>query len=176
MLRVLRGTDSTVDVYDTNYEFQSHHRDNLGTVRQFGTTIGRIEFSKSGTRAAAAGTKPSNWRPRACPTWARCRPSCGASPTRTRPPPPPPTTTRPRFPALGIWGKTSRDTVFAGTGNGRTVADRDAMWDAARGGFVGLLQRAFKAEGYGALHPVLATGDEHPSYPGGYIATSTGTR
>ena len=79
LVRVLRGAETSVDVYDTNFEFQSHNRNNLGHVRQFATVIGRTEFSKSGTRAAAAGTKPSNWRPLAPPNDSLVRPASASS-------------------------------------------------------------------------------------------------
>lgn len=78
MVRVLTGASSTDIVYDPKYESQSHTR-NLGAVRSFGYTIGRVDMSKSGTRAGAAGTRPSHWFPTAPPKDDMTRPSSASS-------------------------------------------------------------------------------------------------
>jgi len=79
LVRVLRGADTSVDVYDTNYDFQSHNQNNMGHVRQFQNVVGRIDFAKAGSRAAAAGTKPSNWFPAAPPKDHLTRPASASS-------------------------------------------------------------------------------------------------
>lgn len=84
--RVLRsGAEASVDVYDKKFDFLSHNMNNLGHVRPFGNVIGRTDFSKSGTRAAAAGTKPSNWMPLPPPNDSLVRPrSASSGPTFAR--------------------------------------------------------------------------------------------
>jgi len=79
LVRVLRGAETSVDVYDTNYDFQSHNQNTMGHVRQFGNVVGRIDLSKAGSRAAAAGTKPSNWFPAAPPKDSLTRPASASS-------------------------------------------------------------------------------------------------
>lgn len=78
MVRVLRGATSNDMVYDPKYDSQSHTR-NLGSVRTFGSMIWRTELSKSGTRAAAAGSLPSHWFPTAPPNGAATRPASASS-------------------------------------------------------------------------------------------------
>ena len=74
MVRVLRGASSNDIAYAPNFESQSHSH-NLGAVRRFGDIVGRIELHRSGTRSAAQGTFPSNWRPTAPPNDSITRPS-----------------------------------------------------------------------------------------------------
>jgi len=78
MVRVLRGASSNDIVYEPQARAQSHSRD-LGAVRRFGDVIGRIEMSKAGTRSAAQGSFPSNWRPTAPPKDTITRPSSASS-------------------------------------------------------------------------------------------------
>jgi len=78
MVRVLRGATSNDMVYDIKYNAQSHTHD-LGSVRKFADVVGRIELSRSGTRSAAQGTFPSNWRPTAPPNDTSTRPSSASS-------------------------------------------------------------------------------------------------
>ncbi|KAL1507604.1 hypothetical protein AB1Y20_007223 [Prymnesium parvum] len=79
LVRVLRGANATVDAYDANYHSQSHYPNTMGHVRHFGNVVGRIELHKAGTRAAAAGTRPSNWFPTAPPKDNLTRPSSASS-------------------------------------------------------------------------------------------------
>ena len=79
LVRVLRGASSQDVVYDTKHEAQSHNLNTSGHVRQFGNVIGRIELSKAGSRAAAAGSKPSNWFPQAPPKDHLTRPASATS-------------------------------------------------------------------------------------------------
>lgn len=78
MVRVLRGASSNDMVYDPNIDAQSHSH-NLGAVRRFGDVMGRIDIHRSGTRSAAQGVFPSNWRPTAPPNDGSTRPSSASS-------------------------------------------------------------------------------------------------
>ena len=78
MVRVLRGASSNDIVYDPNIDAQSHSH-NLGAVRRFGDVVGRIDIHRSGTRLAAQGVFPSNWRPTAPPNDGVTRPSSASS-------------------------------------------------------------------------------------------------
>jgi len=78
MVRVLRGASSNDVIYDPKFAAQSHSRD-LGAVRRFGDIIGRVSEGKVGTRAAAQGSFPSNWRPTAPPNDTMTRPASASS-------------------------------------------------------------------------------------------------
>jgi len=78
MCRVLRGASSNDITYDPKFDCQSHAQE-IGRVRRFGDIVGRIELSKSGTRSAASGSYPSNWRPTAPPSDEMTRPSSASS-------------------------------------------------------------------------------------------------
>ena len=66
MVRVLKSADGSATdiVYYPKFEAQAHSR-NLGAARAFGSQVGRN--AKVGTRAAAAGTRPSHWYPTSPP-------------------------------------------------------------------------------------------------------------
>ena len=81
MCRVLTGASSNDMAYEPKFEAQSHAT-KPGRVRRFGDIVGRLELHKSGTRAAASGTFPSNWRPVSPPNDAitkRGSASCGVA-------------------------------------------------------------------------------------------------
>jgi hypothetical protein len=79
MCRVLKGSGETNDLfYDPKFEAQSNARD-CGRVRRFGDVVGRLPLEKAGTRAAASGSFPSNWRPTAPPNDSMTRPSSAST-------------------------------------------------------------------------------------------------
>jgi hypothetical protein len=78
MVRVLREASSNDIVYDPKQTAHSHYR-NIGAVRRFGDIIGRVQENKTGARAAASGSFPSNWRPTAPPNDAMTRPASASS-------------------------------------------------------------------------------------------------
>ena len=77
------------------------------------------------------------------------------------------------IPKMDIFASQSRNTIYVGTGNGRTIKSRKQMWGP--NGFIGLLQARFRnTKSINKVHPFSATGGEHPAYPGGYVVTTYG--